>query len=671
MSDPGDIGGGGPTGNKAATLLAIAEAQTEFMNSIGLTNEALKLQIKLDDDLKTQAKAREDAIRNLERAMAEQNEQAEANARAALANQDKLLQQQKALNDSFSQGAQGASDLAAAVLGIGQGPQTGFGRLVSNSAKLGSFTEAANSAYKGFTTTLKDATSPLNVNIMLADKLFEGLTAVAAANFKAAIEQDALITQFNKATGTTGQFNAELQNLSGQLLGIGIGQAGTIGAFQSLFTTIRDFADLTPEVRSEITQTTALLAKMGFDAGAQARSILFLTKSMGTSATQAAQFNTRLASLANELDMPIDQLVQGFEQAQGVLGASAQNSEELAQQFGLLAAQADATGLRIEKLLSIAKKFDTFEGAAQQVGTLNSVLGGPFLSTIQMIEATSPAERLRLIGEAISDAGLSFEEMGYYQRQMIANSAGLENVNELALLMAGNIEAIAPPEMPVQDIEAMAAQQKDFNTVLESFNNILQSTVISLGPVVDLIEMLATGVQFVVEGIMNIVTNPIIGPILATLAAVGGVAVLGSMVAAAGGVVAAFSAIAPYLLGFLGITGLGALGQLIPGDDVLSGPTGASGRGGRVLLGPEGAISLNNRDTVMAGTNLTRAATRTPATSGGSTAAAGGPVNMNISLSIDGQEIKTIVNSIKVDSALNPNLYNSIAGLISRGDRIV
>lgn len=664
MSDPGDIGGGGPTGNKAATLLAIAEAQTEFMNSIGLTNEALKLQIKLDDDLKTQAKAREDTIRDLERAMAEQNEQAEANARAALANQDKLLQQQKALNDSFSQGAKGASDLAAAVLGIGQGPQTGFGRLVSNSAKLGSFTQAANSAYKGFATTLKDAISPLNVNIMLADKLYEGLTAVAAANFKAAIEQDALITQFNKVTGTTGQFNAELQNLSGQLLGVGIGQAGTVAAFQSLFKTVRGFADLTPEARSEITQTTALLAKMGFDAGAQAQNILFLSNSMGASATEAAQFNTRLASLANELDMPIGELVQGFEQAKGVLGASAQSTEELAEQFGLLAAQADATNLSIGKLIGVARKFDTFESAAQQVGTLNSVLGGPFLSTVQMIEATNPADRIQAVATAIQDAGLSFDEMGYYQRQVIANAAGLEDVNDLALLMAGNLEDLTPPEMDAQSIIEMKAQQKDFNTVMESFNNILQSTVISLGPVVQLIEMLANGVQFIVEGIMNVLSTPL-GKVF-----LGGVGIA-ALIALSGPILAMLTALAPVLPYLAGAVAVGGIGQLIPGDDVLSGPTGSSGRGGRVLLGPEGAISLNNRDTVMAGTNLTRAATRTPATSGGSTAAAGGPVNMNISLSIDGQEIKTIVNSVKVDSALNPNLYNSIAGLISRGDRIV
>ena len=40
------------------------------------------------------------------------------------------------------------------------------------------------------------------------------------------------------------------------------------------------------------------------------------------------------------------------------------------------------------------------------------------------------------------------------------------------------------------------------------------------------------------------------------------------------------------------------------GDDVFMPPEGESGYGDRTLLGPEGAIALNNKDTVIAGTNL-------------------------------------------------------------------
>ena len=38
-------------------------------------------------------------------------------------------------------------------------------------------------------------------------------------------------------------------------------------------------------------------------------------------------------------------------------------------------------------------------------------------------------------------------------------------------------------------------------------------------------------------------------------------------------------------------------------DDLMS-PGGGSGYGSRTLMGPEGAIALNNKDTIIAGTNL-------------------------------------------------------------------
>jgi len=44
--------------------------------------------------------------------------------------------------------------------------------------------------------------------------------------------------------------------------------------------------------------------------------------------------------------------------------------------------------------------------------------------------------------------------------------------------------------------------------------------------------------------------------------------------------------------------------SFIKGDDVMSPGSNSSGYGNRTLMGPEGAIELNNKDTVIAGTNL-------------------------------------------------------------------
>lgn len=52
--------------------------------------------------------------------------------------------------------------------------------------------------------------------------------------------------------------------------------------------------------------------------------------------------------------------------------------------------------------------------------------------------------------------------------------------------------------------------------------------------------------------------------------------------------------------------GLGALAAYTMSDGVIK-PSGGSGFGDRVLFGPEGAISFNNKDTIVAGTNLFKA----------------------------------------------------------------
>ena len=57
-------------------------------------------------------------------------------------------------------------------------------------------------------------------------------------------------------------------------------------------------------------------------------------------------------------------------------------------------------------------------------------------------------------------------------------------------------------------------------------------------------------------------------------------------------------------LGIAAAAGVAALAYKYMNDGVISPTSGGSGYGDRVLYGPEGAISLNNKDTIVAGTNL-------------------------------------------------------------------
>ena len=53
--------------------------------------------------------------------------------------------------------------------------------------------------------------------------------------------------------------------------------------------------------------------------------------------------------------------------------------------------------------------------------------------------------------------------------------------------------------------------------------------------------------------------------------------------------------------------GIAYLNSVSKADDMMSPPEGNSGYGSRMLLAPEGKFALNNKDTVIAGTNLFKA----------------------------------------------------------------
>jgi hypothetical protein len=59
-----------------------------------------------------------------------------------------------------------------------------------------------------------------------------------------------------------------------------------------------------------------------------------------------------------------------------------------------------------------------------------------------------------------------------------------------------------------------------------------------------------------------------------------------------------------WILGAAAAAAVIGLGMSFMSDGIVSGKSGGSGYGDRVLYGPEGAISFNNKDTIVAGTNL-------------------------------------------------------------------
>ena len=403
--------------------------------------------------------------------------------------QKTLLLAQKA-NEAQREGAKSAQSMAARYLGLTKDGGKMFDSLGDKTV--------------GFVEEMGEMLTVSNIAAA-------GLTKIAEASFALAVEQDAAAVAFNKSTGQAGTYNAQIRGLERGMVNAGVSSAEAGQAFTDLFTTVTDFSNMSERTQNDLAKNVALLNELGVSSAESAQSIQFLTKVMGKSAEQATAQTREIFVFAQELGVSAAGMSADFIKMQPQIAALGDTG---VQAFKDLQAQAKATGMSFDSLLSITAKFDTFASAADQVGKLNAVMGGPFLNTLEMVAATDPAERMRKLSEGINASGLSFDDMSYYQKKAMTSAAGLNSEMELAMLMSGKLENARGPVKSQADFEDLAAQTAEFNTVFEEMKQFGMSLAVSFGP---LVSMLKTGIDFLSEypEAVKMVTGALVGMALA------------------------------------------------------------------------------------------------------------------------------------------------------------
>jgi len=545
-----------------------------------------------------------------------------------------FLGKQRAL-DAQREGAKSAESAAIRFLG-----------LTKDGGKM--FDNWADKA-DGFGKKMKQL---LNVKNLAA----AGITKVAEATVALALEQDAAAVAFNKATGQAGEYNSQIRGLERSMVNAGVTSAEAGQAFADLFNTVTDFSNMSKKTQMDLAKTTAILNELGVSSSESAQSIQFLTKVMGQSTGQAAAQTRELFAFAQELGVSAAAMSADFIKMQPQIAALGDTG---VQAFKDLQAQAKATGMSFDSLLSITAKFDTFAGAADQVGKLNAIMGGPFLNTLEMVAETDPAERMRKLSEGINASGLSFDQMSYYQKKAMTSAAGLNSEMELAMLMSGKLEDARGPVKTQADLEKLQAQTTEFNTVMDEMKQLAMSLAVSLGPVVSMIKTIVDGLTIMAPLFKLIAFAAALAAIpMSIMAIAAGTFTLGG--AAAGG--AAVAA----LLGSAYVVGSTMAGQSPAGY-----AKGGSTPGGQVMVGERGPemVSLPKGSQVAAnGSAAFNRQTASPAAGGGSTAPSAPPV-VNVTVKLGDQELKQLVQSVEVKPYVGgkkSKLYDSMMTGISK-----
>ena len=227
---------------------------------------------------------------------------------------------------------------------------------------------------------------------------------------------------FERETGLGSVVAENLREISRTSAEAGFLLGETDVAFRGLSKSMSGFTRMGSESRKFLTEQSALLARAGVSAGAFGNSVDGLMKSMNMSDRSAASLTEEIAGFGKVVGIDADSAVTDFANNLDLLATFGEQKGVAI--FKKLAIAANEAGVEIQTLNSIANKFETFDSAMRSAGKLNFILRGPFLNSMELLQAT-PERTLEILRKGFDDAGKSFDDFGRRGREAIASTLGV------------------------------------------------------------------------------------------------------------------------------------------------------------------------------------------------------------------------------------------------------
>ena len=305
----------------------------------------------------------------------------------------------------------------------------------------------------------------------IGNKGVEIFTALIGTAIKLAIATRDLGINLRRSTGMTQALASEAQALDRRFKNLAFTSEQTQEAFSSLFTTVSEFSMATPATRDRMVSLSMAASRAGISFNDFASATQVSSRVMGLSGAAAAENAAKMGHFAAQIGL-VPSVVVGA--MSSVVPAIAAMGKGVGKEMRELARINKATGIEMQRLIAIGDQFDTFEGSAKAVGSLNAMLGGDFVNAIDLMMAKSPSERFMMLKDSLDAAGKSFDTMTYYERKAIAGALGFSNVGELAMMMKGNFDALSgTATMGTAEWEKYYEQQQQLKTIKEELTSVV------------------------------------------------------------------------------------------------------------------------------------------------------------------------------------------------------
>lgn len=271
----------------------------------------------------------------------------------------------------------------------------------------------------------------------------------------------------------------------------GIGYAKMVESMATLQVSMSGYSKLSKDQQDSMAVSAAKMKLLGVSIEKTAENYNTLNKGLRMSAKESEQTNDYLAKAAIGAGIAPSKMLEGFSSAMPRLAAYGKQAIDV---YVDLQKQAKSLGMEMQTLTGIVgEQFDTFEGSARAAGKLNAVLGGNYLNSVEMLNATE-SERVVLLKQSLDAAGKNFDSLTKYEKKALAATLGITDLNEASKLFGSSTTELSE-DMQKQAVsqEKLEDLQRKAVPTIDKITQLFNSFLIIIRPIAAVLEWLVTG----------------------------------------------------------------------------------------------------------------------------------------------------------------------------------
>lgn len=336
---------------------------------------------------------------------------------------------------------------------------------------------------------------------------------------------DSATAGFSKATGLGDTFNSQIIELERNNRQFGVSADESGQALNSLVDGLSGFTLMDKDVQNALATEVAQLSELGVAAGDSTGAFQSLTKTFGFTQQESIGLVQETEKLAGELGISLGQAINDLNASMPKLAQL--SKDQLIPAFKELSKQAIETGISVDGLISIAEGFDTFEEAATAAGNLNAVLGTQAFDTTALLEAQleGPQAVTALLTEQLQSSVGSFDELTTFQKQAVANAAGLSTADLKNLMNA--------EEMTEEQKRQADERKENLKAAMDMKAELMAlaaELTVALQPVFNFFKGIVSFIASISRSVRSLFGGGSLGSVASAAVMIGGGALIGSIV---------------------------------------------------------------------------------------------------------------------------------------------